>query len=245
MGLKKTDLNILVVDDDRDTRSLVRRILESRGFRVTMAEGVSECMLRLKDDTPHLAILDVELRDGNAFDILGTVKSHPVYQNIPVVLLSNHSDTNLITRAISMGIRDYLVKPVNSKVITERVEKILAPRLETRGESVILPLELEEACALVTYKTNIVRVRENSFDIVGNVFLKGRTGIEIKSSLLEKMGVAAIPKKVVRTAGVSGKIEKKYKGLKYESRISFVAVGEQINKRIRQFINRHLTGSGT
>ena len=61
--------HILIVDDDAEIRSLLRRYLESQGFRVSTAADRRECEAQLEGLAPDLVVLDVMLPDGSGLEI--------------------------------------------------------------------------------------------------------------------------------------------------------------------------------
>jgi len=77
---------VLVVDDDPDVRSLYRRLLTNRGFRVLEAESIDDAFAKLAHH-PHVIVLDLELPDGTSTRLLDALARDP--EAPPVVLCTS------------------------------------------------------------------------------------------------------------------------------------------------------------
>ena len=118
----KESRHILVVDDDREIRELVGRLLEKEGFRVTRAADGVEMRKRLETGAIDLIVLDVMLpgKDGLALcrDLRG--------QNIttPVILLTARGDEIDRVLGLEMGADDYVPKPFSARELIARIRAI-------------------------------------------------------------------------------------------------------------------------
>ncbi len=115
-------LTILHVEDDPQLVGLVRAAFEGFGFRGTIlsAGGVKEALDLLEKcarDGEHvsLILLDVQLPDGSGLDVLREVKSDPVWQMTPVIVLSGETAAGTINGAYALGANCYLPKLPRSK----------------------------------------------------------------------------------------------------------------------------------
>lgn len=102
---------ILVVDDSHVIRRLVEVVLGQIQLRVTaVSSGTLACEI-LGTDTPDLVILDVGLPDMTGWDVLEFVRSRPVLDGTPVIMLTGRADAEDVDRAAEMGADEYLLKP--------------------------------------------------------------------------------------------------------------------------------------
>jgi len=79
---------VLVVDDDPDLVEAVAIKLESEKYRVAKAYDGLEAWTRIKEERPHLIVLDVMMPEKNGYTVCNEIKSDPKYQDIAVVLLT-------------------------------------------------------------------------------------------------------------------------------------------------------------
>ena len=119
--------SILLVDDDADTRMMLRDFLEEEGFIVhTAREGQHALHVLEKIEPPDLILLDYKMpvMDGKQF--LAMMRGNPRLQTIPVVIMS------AATREWSgahLEVEEVLTKPVDLEILLTTVNRICAPRL--------------------------------------------------------------------------------------------------------------------
>lgn len=115
--------SILLVDDDRLILSTLTNGLTRVGYQVSSAESVDEAELWLKNnDQPDLVILDVRMPDRNGLELAKTLND---FNQIPFILLTAHSDQEIITQAKECGAMGYLVKPVDISQLIPTIETAL------------------------------------------------------------------------------------------------------------------------
>ncbi|MGA3311295.1 MAG: response regulator [Xanthobacteraceae bacterium] len=112
---------ILVVDDDRTVREVIKRFLERAGYAVVTASGGHEGLRLARDLGPAAITLDVMMPDLDGWTVLAAIKGDPELANIPVILMTIVDEKN---RGYSLGACDYLVKPVNRDKLTEVLRNI-------------------------------------------------------------------------------------------------------------------------
>jgi CheY-like chemotaxis protein len=105
---------VLVVDDHKPTRALVRAILESEKtdkFEVVEAENGQECLDRLSDAGPfHLVLLDVSMPVMDGYDTCRAIREH--HKTVPVVFVTANREMKDYAAGRDAGGDSYIVKPV-------------------------------------------------------------------------------------------------------------------------------------
>jgi two-component system OmpR family response regulator len=114
---------ILVVDDDREIRTLLGRYLDGQGFRVSVAADRRECEQKLAAGQFDLIVLDVMLPDGSGLDICRALRDSK--RHVPVILLTALKED--VDRIIGreLGADDYLGKPFNPRELAARIRAVL------------------------------------------------------------------------------------------------------------------------
>lgn len=116
---------ILIIDDDRDIRNLVRQYLKKTGYEVLEAVNGEEGLNLALDRLPDLILLDIEMPGKNGFKVLQSIRNTPGITTIPVIMLTVKKDINSVKRALSKA-NDYLIKPLKSPdLLLERVAKLI------------------------------------------------------------------------------------------------------------------------
>ena len=120
---------VLVVDDDADTRQVLKRFLNRKGFPVECASSGEEGLRLARELHPMAIILDVMMPGMDGWAVLSTLKSEEEVKDIPVVMLTVVDDKNL---GYALGATDYLIKPVDRGRLIEILAKfrnVPPPRL--------------------------------------------------------------------------------------------------------------------
>ncbi|MBN2285587.1 MAG: sigma-54-dependent Fis family transcriptional regulator [Tissierellales bacterium] len=117
-------MNILLVDDDRDSRRSIKRFLEKIGHHVTECDDGEEALNLYKSIDFPMVITDINMPKMNGIELLRTLKSLPKVDGTEVVLFTGYSNIDTAIEALRLGAYDYLIKPLNVEelaIITERI----------------------------------------------------------------------------------------------------------------------------
>jgi AmiR/NasT family two-component response regulator len=129
----KTPRSLLLVDDDRLILSTLTSGLTRAGYIVSSAESVDEAEIFLKvhedGESPDLVVLDVRMPNRNGLEL--TTKLEELH--IPFILLTAHSEQDIIHQAASSGAMGYLVKPVDITQLIPAIETALSRADDLRG----------------------------------------------------------------------------------------------------------------
>jgi len=112
---------VLAVDDDPDVIDLVSRILARDGFKVVAALDGDQAFALAERLKPVAILLDVVLPGMSGWEVLSRLKAHPKLSEIPVVMLTTIDDR---TRGLSLGAHEYMVKPVERKLLSGHVKRL-------------------------------------------------------------------------------------------------------------------------
>ena len=118
--------NILVVEDSKAIRSLIRVSLEEAGgfFAVEAGNGF-EALKTLPTRRFDLIITDINMPDINGLELIGYVKSNPAYRDIPLIIVSTEKSDEDKKRGIALGAAGYVVKPFKKEELMAMVMKVL------------------------------------------------------------------------------------------------------------------------
>jgi PAS domain S-box-containing protein len=126
--------SILVVDDDRSIRSLLRQELEAQGYHVREAEDGETALASVRRERPDLIILDVMMPGLSGFDVAAVLRNDPTTAQIPIVILSVIQDEE---RGLRVGVDHYFTKPVNAETLLHEVGNLLAQGPTTKKVLVV------------------------------------------------------------------------------------------------------------
>lgn len=123
--LSLNDKRILVIDDADEIRVFVKRVLKQEGAAVSEAPGVDEGLLAIQSLRPDLVITDLNLPGKTGFDFLAHRRNNPELAGLPTIVLSGRKDQDSVIRAIALGASDYLLKPIQSVLLLQKVRRWL------------------------------------------------------------------------------------------------------------------------
>ncbi len=131
---------VLVADDDRLIRVLVRESLEAEGFRVEEVADGHEVISTLKKLRPDLVMLDVILPGQDGFSLCREIRSMEAGHAVPIVMMTGLNDVDSVKKAYAAGATDFITKPINWELMSHRVHYIL------RSSRALEELKQSEAC---------------------------------------------------------------------------------------------------
>ncbi|RSZ55852.1 EAL domain-containing protein [Massilia atriviolacea] len=124
---------VLIVDDDRSTRSTLRYTLQRDGFKVEEAADGAQALMMLKRFQPDVVLMDAVMPVMDGFTACARMQELPGGSGIPVLMITALEDNSSVERAFAAGASDYIPKPIHYAVLSQRVRRIIeANRAEKR-----------------------------------------------------------------------------------------------------------------
>ena len=121
-------IKILVVDDDQSMRKVVRAMLTAIGVREIYDAGDGMSGLQaICNINPDIVILDWEMPQVSGAEFIRSVRAPGIFPipNIPIIVLTGHGERSCVVEATSLGANEYLLKPVSTKALFERLASVL------------------------------------------------------------------------------------------------------------------------
>ena len=119
--------NVLIVEDSKAIRSLIRIALEEEGgFSTTEANNGFEALRTLPSRAFDLIITDINMPDINGLELISFVKSNEAYKDIPLIIVSTEKTEEDKKRGLALGAMGYIVKPFRKEDLIALVRKALA-----------------------------------------------------------------------------------------------------------------------
>jgi DNA-binding NtrC family response regulator len=167
---------ILLVDDEESVRFAITDFLASSGFRVAEAASLREARAGIRKEIPEVLLLDYQLPDGNALDLVEEIKG--LLPDLPIVMLTGHGSIDLAVRAIKLGAEQFLTKPVELPALEILVRRLIEGQRQRRRLATVRParVTLDPFCGA---SDAIRRVREEAERLAGTdrpVLVRGETG---------------------------------------------------------------------
>ena len=118
---------VLVVDEDVAQLQLIKLILLRENFtcELILCEGRDKAFEYLNQEVVDLILLEVKMPGDEAFAFLEALKGRPGSADTSVIFLTSSQETDFVVKAFERGASDYIAKPINSAVLTARMQSIL------------------------------------------------------------------------------------------------------------------------
>ncbi len=129
--------NILVVDDEPKILEVVVSLMESKGYRVFIAENGKQALAVFDKNNISLVLLDLMLPDMSGEEVCTVIRKK---SRVPILMLTAKSAEASHLNGLALGADDYLVKPFSLKVLAAHVEAILR-----RASGDLIPLTIKNA----------------------------------------------------------------------------------------------------
>lgn len=125
-GEARPKARIVVVEDEDDSRSMLKLLLESRGYRVTEARDGVEAIEVIRKVHPDVAFVDIGLPFHDGYEVARRIRNEASLDDVTLVALTGFGADAQIERGREAGFNEHLTKPVDLR----RIEAIVARSLE-------------------------------------------------------------------------------------------------------------------
>lgn len=116
--------SIVAVDDSVIVLKMLNKVLGEK-YDMHAFSGGKRALQFLKDRTPNLIILDIDMPEINGYEMLKMIKEKEHLRDVPVIFLTSNNDKNHVVKAVAGGAKDYVVKPIDEEILTEKVQAAL------------------------------------------------------------------------------------------------------------------------
>jgi two-component system, OmpR family, KDP operon response regulator KdpE len=157
---------VLVIDDERPIRKLLRTGLSTQGYEILEA-GDGGTALDLLAQKPDMVILDLGLPDIKGLDLLKTIRARN--ESVPIVVLSSRSDEAGKVEALDLGADDYVTKPFGMDELLARLRTALRHQLHVQGERPIFrvgDLTVDLVRRIVKVGSSEVKLSPKEYDLL-------------------------------------------------------------------------------
>ncbi len=172
---KKT---ILVVDDDRSIRFILKKLLEDNGYEVQTTGNHAGLLRLIKQTLPDLLITDVRLPDGNVLNSMPEIKK--TYPTLPIIVISAFSSLSTAVNSVKFGAFEYLSKPFDIDNVLQVVKSVFElPKTINKKTLNNYNLNIQSNYYLTGKSMSMLNIYTSISKLIINnltVFITGETG---------------------------------------------------------------------
>jgi signal transduction histidine kinase len=119
------DNEILIVEDSPTQAERLRRLIESKGYRVRVAPNGHVALGMIREREPQLVLSDIIMPEMNGYELCSALKADPALRGIPVILVTALNDPKDIIRGIECGADNFIRKPYSEAYLQNRISQVL------------------------------------------------------------------------------------------------------------------------
>lgn len=177
---------ILIVDDDPDMRSYLRKILEGMGHDVFEAENPKQAEQIISEVYPHLILLDINLDNENGFHLISQIRMIDPYKRIKIVMITSTASKKAIELSQKAGVDGFLVKPINNNILLSTLKK-LSPEMDFPEVKVFG--KLDQTTFMITIFAQLIKISEVALILRSKVKFNDRMKLFVTSKFLKKIEI--------------------------------------------------------
>jgi len=107
---KADRIKVLIIEDEEEVAELYKLKLSLDGYEVTTASSGQLGLEKAFRENPELIFLDLKMPEMDGFEVLTKLRQEPKTKNIPIIILSNFDEQELIEKGLTLGANEYLIK---------------------------------------------------------------------------------------------------------------------------------------
>ncbi len=179
---------VLVVEDEKEIRDLVRYNLERAGFRVALAADGEEGLERIYAARPEAVILDLMLPGRSGLEVLRELRGEPATRDLPVLVLTARATEMDKLLGFEHGADDYLTKPFSPRELVARIQALLRRARPERAPGLVEVglLRIDPAAREASFRGRTLALTPREFDLLA--FLARHPGrVHSREELLRKV----------------------------------------------------------
>jgi DNA-binding response OmpR family regulator len=189
MANAQTPIRLLVVDDNEDNRTILRRRFTRLGYEVMEAEDGGKALQLIHMIPFDLVLLDIQMPGVDGVEVLRRARETRSAAELPIIMVTAKSATEDVVEALNLGANDYITKPVDIEVAYARAEmQIRRKREHDDGRAAYRELE----STLVSLQEAVTRA-ENTSALLADL------GPEVRAPLAGVLGAATVLTKLCQT----------------------------------------------
>lgn len=160
---------LMIVEDDEDISNMLRIYFQSQNYDVTVADCGEDALEMVRQQLPHIIILDIMLPDMDGYDVCRHLRGNLRTSHIPIIFLTQKDERSDKIHGLELGADDYITKPFSPRELVARVRAVLRrvrggvhqPGLIRVGD-----LEIDLHGYRVTHGEQPVRLTRSEFNLL-------------------------------------------------------------------------------
>lgn len=219
----KENVVALIVDDNPSDALVTRFILEKNNHAAMVAQDAFQAIELVSNVQFKLILVDLQMPKMSGIELIKRIRRMELGKNVPIITVSGRNTMVDVKSAIQAGANDYIVKPIDPEIITNKLVQIGALSTENWFEYSV-PSEKLDNVMFVLEQQSLSTINEVQFSYVSNVSKNEHDIISFKSGLFERFGLNDVVGRVIKCSN---------KGAHFLIRCTYVGLTEEQRQKIR------------
>jgi two-component system cell cycle response regulator DivK len=116
---------ILVVEDQPDSRQIIRDMLTPTDYEITEAENGEQALAAIAKQRPELILMDIQMPILDGYAATRLIKADPALRSIPIIAVTSYALSDEETKALAAGCDDYVPKPFSPRELLAKIRQYL------------------------------------------------------------------------------------------------------------------------
>jgi CheY-like chemotaxis protein len=117
---------VMVVDDEKFQFEFVSKMLVEEPYSLVFATGGDEAMKMLRGARPDVLLMDYKMPRMDGIEVIRWMKASSRFSNIPIIMITSHSEESVVEDSLKAGAADFMVKPLSQKGLIAKLREVLA-----------------------------------------------------------------------------------------------------------------------
>lgn len=117
--------SVLIVEDEKEERELIAKLLDDEPFHVTFAKGGVEALHVLRKLRPDVILMDLLMPDFGGIQVLQCLKGAPELSHVPVIIMTGKSERDIVMQCRNAGAAALIVKPLKRETLVSKLSQVL------------------------------------------------------------------------------------------------------------------------
>ena len=178
-------VKVLIVDDEAGVRELLKDALKLAGFETLAVSDGMSALTALRSYTPEIMIIDINMPLMDGFELVERLRKNG--NSVPVLMLSARADRVDITRGLTIGADDYVVKPFGLEELVLRLKAILRRSHISEAPNNVLkcgPIAMNDLTHTVSFNQDLIELSPTEYRLL-QVLIENKNRVLSKSVLLD------------------------------------------------------------
>jgi CheY-like chemotaxis protein len=226
---------VLVVDDEPAVLKIVNVMLTGAKYSVVTCESGVEALKILSVGQFDCVITDAAMPVLSGYDLVRAIRRHPVYSEIPVLMLTRRRNRMDVKRAVEAGVTDYVLKPIDDHLFLDKVS-LCIKKGEGKRHVFELKVDPADSAARMSVDCSILAISETDMTLKLPIGFPLSLNFSMSSPIFKEIGIETPMLKILECEKITESPDERQ--VSYKARVAFIGMDESALMKVRSWVQR-------